>query len=117
KLSGVTANPAPNVTNVTIRSVATNVSARLGTTPPFWTRVGEMTQAETSPDFAPVLQAFLATAQVENGFYAVPLVLHSDAVTRLSAELDVEYLVDQFTGPIGVNEVALVFDVGGRAKA
>jgi len=117
KLTPGTSGGAPNVTNVTIRSVPTNVNARLGTMPPFWTRVGEMTQSETSPDFAPILQAFLATAQVENGFYTVPLVLHSDAVTRLSAELDVEYLVEQSTGPIGVNEVALAFDVGGRAKA
>jgi len=117
KLTPGTAGGSPDVTNVTIRSVPTNVTVRLGLMPPFWIRVGEITQAETSPDFAPILQTFLATAQVENGFYTVPLVLHSDAVTRLSAELDVEYLVEQSTGPIGVNEVVLVFDVGGRAKA
>jgi hypothetical protein len=117
KLAPGTSGAVPNVTNVTIRSVPTNVSVRLGTMPPFWTRVGEMTQSETSPDFAPVLQAFLATAQVENGFYTIPLVLHSDAVTRLSAELEIEYLVEQSIGPVGVSDVVLVFDVGGRAKA
>jgi len=106
-----------DVASATIRSVPTNVTARLGTTPPFWTRVGEMTQSETSPDFALMLQAFLATAQVENGYYNIPLVLHSDAITRLSAEVEVEYLVEQSIGPVGVNDVALVFDVGGRAKA
>jgi hypothetical protein len=106
-----------DVSQVTIHSVPTNVTLRLGAMPPFWTRVGEMTQSETSPDFAPILQTFLATAQVENGFYTIPLALHSDAVARLSAELEVEYLVEQSTGPIGLNEVALVFDVGGRAKA
>ncbi len=117
KLAPGTSGAMPDVTNVTIRSVPTNVSVRLGTLPPFWTRVGEMTQEELSPDFTPVLQAFLATAQVENGYYSIPLALHSDAITRLSAEVEVEYLVEQSIGPVGVNDVVLVFDVGGRAKA
>jgi hypothetical protein len=117
KLTPATAGGAPNVTNVTVRSVPTNVSVRLGTMAPFWTRIGEMTQAETSPDFAPVLQVFLATAKIENGFCTIPLVLHSDAVTRLSAELEVEYLGEKLGDPSGVKEVALVFDVGGGAKA
>jgi hypothetical protein len=117
KLAPGAAGGAPDVTNVMVRSVPTNVSVQLGTMAPFWTRTGEMTQAETSPDFAPVLQVFLATAEVENGFYIVPLVLHSDAVTRLSTELEVEYLVEQLFDPSGVKEVSLVFDLGGRAKA
>ena len=117
KLTPGTLGGAPDVTNVTIRSVPTNMNARLGSMPPFWIRVGEMTQAETSPDFAPILQTFLATAQVENGYYNIPLVLHSDAITRLSAEVEVEYLVEQSIGPVGINDVVLVFDVGGRAKA
>jgi hypothetical protein len=106
-----------DISTVTIHSVPTNVTLRLGAMAPFWTRVGEMTQSELSPDFTPVLQAFLATAQVENGYYNIPLVLHSDAVTRLSAEVEVEYLVERSIGPVDVNDVVLVFDVGGRAKA
>ena len=105
-----------DISMVTIHSVPTNVTVRLGAMPPFWTRVGEMTQSELSPDFTPVLQAFLATAQVENGYYSIPLVLHSDAISRLSAEVEVEYLVEQSIGPVGVNDVVLAFDVGGRAK-
>src|SRR5215207_10949265 len=67
----LTAAPAPaadgpDLTEVIIHSAPSNLSLRLGQTSAFWTHVGEMTQAETTPDFAVALQGFLADAEVEN---------------------------------------------------
>src|SRR5205085_1726642 len=82
----------PDLTMVTIRSVPTNVSLRLGELSPFWTQLGEMTQAKTTPDFAAVLQAALTNAKIENGFYDLPFVVHSDTIARLKVELEIEFL-------------------------
>ena len=90
KLPGLTVNKfkltrpgSLDISHVTIRSFPTNISVRLGQIPPFWTRVGELVTAETSPDFAAVLNAFLADAEPQNGFYQAPLALHSGPVPRL----------------------------------
>lgn len=42
---------APDVTSVTVRSAPSNVTVKVGDLPPFWTRLGEIAQPETSPDF------------------------------------------------------------------
>src|SRR5437764_4672124 len=84
-----------SVTKVTISSVPANVSVRVGQLPAFWTHLGELAVADTSPDFALVLNAFLATAQPQNGFYAIPFVIHSDTLAQLNATIQVEYVIDQ----------------------
>jgi YVTN family beta-propeller protein len=108
--------PDPDITEVAIRSIPTNVSLRLGLLPAFWTHLGELTGPETTPNFAAVLQAFLTDAQVENGFYVVPLILHSDTIGRLTVDLEIEYLVQETALPPGLNEVALPFDFSGPPK-
>jgi YVTN family beta-propeller protein len=108
--------PDPDITEVAIRSIPTNVSLRLGLLPAFWTHLGDLTGPETTPDFAAVLQAFLTNAEVENGFYVVPLILHSDTIGRLTVELEIEYLVQETALPSGLSEVALPFDFGGPPK-
>src|SRR5215212_702584 len=60
---------APGLSSVTIRSVPTNVSLRVGELAPFWTRLGELMTPETAADFSAVLQAALTTTKIENGFY------------------------------------------------
>jgi DNA-binding beta-propeller fold protein YncE len=110
KLTGVPNSFQPDLTTVIIRSVPTNVSLRLGDLPPFWTHLGEMTQPEITPDFTAVLQAALTSAKVENGFYDLPLVLHSDAIARLQVELEVEFLAQVNPLPQGLQEVVLSFD-------
>ena len=62
-----TTSPAAQNTNgkvllygVVIRTVANNISVRLGQFPPFWTRPGALGGPATSPDFAAVLNTFLA---------------------------------------------------------
>ncbi len=128
KLPSLTVNKfkfsrAPNntgtldVTQVTIRSVPTNVSVRLGNLPPFWTHLGELTGEDVSPDFAAVLQAFLSEAKVENGFYHVPLIVHSDAIARLTITLDFDYQIEASVMPEGLNEVLLPYNFSSLPKA
>jgi|GEM_PF-2454587 len=107
----------PDVTEVTIRSVPTNLSLRFGETPIFWTHVGELAQPEITPDFTAALQAFLADAKVENGFSVVPLVLHSDSLARLTVALEIEFLVQESALPKGLDEVVVPFDFSGPPKA
>ena len=103
-------NTTLDITNVTIRSVPTNVSMRIGQMAPFWTRLGELINAETSSDFADVLQAFLSEAEVENGFFIIPLVIHSDTIARLNVELQIEYVLEQLVLPPHLPEVTIPYN-------
>lgn len=128
KLPSLTVNKfkfsqAPNntgtldVTQVTIRPVPTNVNVRLGNLPPFWTHLGELTGEDASPDFAAVLQAFLAEAKAENGYFNVPLILHSDTIARLQLTMEIEYQSEASVMPLGLDEVQLPYDFGSLPKA
>src|SRR5262249_37482391 len=55
-------------------------------------------------------------AKIENGFYVVPLVLHSDSIARLKVDVEVEFLVEQSALPAGLNEVTLPYDFDGLPK-
>jgi DNA-binding beta-propeller fold protein YncE len=105
-----------DLAGVVVRSVPANISARLGKMATFWSRTGDLTAADTSPDFSDLLQVFLNNAEVQNGFYQVPLVVHSDVVARLQAVLEVEYLQQASVLPEGVKEVVLPFDFGSLPK-
>jgi hypothetical protein len=98
-----------DVTRVTIRSTPANVSVRLGEMPPFWTHLGDMVTAATSPDFADVLNAFLAEASAEDGFYAIPFVVHSDSIARLDVTLITDYVIEQPVLPSYLPEVTLPY--------
>lgn len=113
----LTAAAGPDVSEVVIRSAPTNVSLRFGQTPVFWTRVGELAQVETTPDFSASLQAFLGDAKVENGFYVVPLIVHSDSIARLKVEFDVEFLVEQNALPNGLSDITLPYNFDGLPTA
>jgi DNA-binding beta-propeller fold protein YncE len=108
---------ALDVTRVAVRSLPTQVSVRLGNLPPFWTHLGELTAADTSPDFAAVLQAFLNDAKADNGFFSVPLILHSDSIARLQATLEVDYRLEVSAMPPGLDEVNLPYDFGSLPNA
>jgi hypothetical protein len=105
-----------NATAIDVVSPPTNLTLRLGTLGPFWTRIGELTASETSLDFAPVLQAFLAGAEVKDGAYTIPIVVHSDRIARLRVELDVEFLLQASLLPDGVPSISLAFDAGTVTK-
>ncbi|MEZ4664695.1 MAG: choice-of-anchor R domain-containing protein [Caldilineaceae bacterium] len=117
KLSRLPDTADMNVSQVTVRSAPTNVSLRLGQLAPFWTRVGEMTTPAVSTDFAEVLQTFLADAEAENGFYVLPLTIHSDLLARLDVEVAIEYMAQQSLLPNGLSETKLQFDYSTTADA
>lgn len=118
KLTKDPATPGnPDISEVKVRSTPTNISLRLDQKPAFWTRVGEMTQPESTPDFTLPLQAFLAEAKAENGYYVVPLVLHSDSIARLAVALEIEFLVEERALGPGLSQVILPFDLSGLPKA
>ena len=108
---------APTVSTVKIQSLPTNVSLRLGEQPIFWMHIGELAQAETTPDFTAALQTFLNEVKVENGFYVVPLVVHSDSLARLEITLTVDYLIEQSALPAGLSEVTLPYEFDGLPQA
>ena len=112
-----TAAGSPDVSNVVIRTVPSNINVRLGKMGPFWSRNGDLSATDTSPDFASVLQVYLASAPVVNGFYAVPLTIHSDTIARLHAKLDVTFLQQASMMPDGVSEVVLPFDYSSVPNA
>src|SRR5215213_878670 len=107
----------PAITSVSVISVPVNVSLRVGDLAPFFNHPGDMTQPETTVDFAAVLQAVLTSAKVENGFYDLPLTIHSDSIARLQVELDVEFLLEQNPLPGGLPEVVRPFDFSTLAQS
>ena len=98
-----------DVTKVIIRSVPTNVSVHLDQMPPFWTHLGELAISQTSPDFSAVMNAYLAEATVEKGFYVIPFVVHSDTIARLNVELMIDYVIQQPILPSYLPEVTLPY--------
>ena len=97
------------ITQVNIRSFPSNVSVRVGQLPAFWTHLGDLSTSDTSPDFAPVLNAFLATAQPQNGFYAIPFIIHSDTLAQLNATVQIDYFIDQSVLPAYLPEVTMTY--------
>ena len=105
-----------DVNQISVRTSPTNISLGLGQLPPFWTHVGEMTQPQTSSDFAAVLQLFLNDAAVVDGNYVLPLVVHSDALTRLNVVVDIEFINQVSALPTDVSEAALPFTHDSTAQ-
>jgi DNA-binding beta-propeller fold protein YncE len=110
KLKLTNPTKSPTINQVTIRSVPSNLSLRIGDLAPFWTHVGEMPLAETTPDFAALLQNYLVTAKVECGSYIVPFTVHSDTLARLRIDLDIEQVSQTTAIPAGLKEVVQPFD-------
>src|SRR5260221_3855755 len=109
KLTAPPSGAAPAVTKVTIRSVPSSVSIRLGALAPVFTHPGEMTGPLTTPDFAPILQALLADTKVDNGFYDIPVILHSDNIGRLELVFEIDSASRQSALPAGLKEIVLEY--------
>jgi len=106
----LTKSSQPQITEVSIRSAPSNLTLRLGSQPPFWARPGELAQPETTPDFSVILNAFLAEAQAQDGYYELPLTLHSDSLCRLDMDVTIEFVQKQTALPDGLTETVLSFD-------
>ncbi|HEV7377149.1 MAG TPA: hypothetical protein VGN95_20700 [Pyrinomonadaceae bacterium] len=107
----------PDIAQLTIRSTPTNASLRIGDFPALWTRPGELVRPEPTPDMTLALQASLASAKTENGFYLIPVVLHSDTIARLTVLFEIECLIEQSLLPASLAEVTLPFDFSGLPVA
>ncbi len=103
---------SPDVSAVRVRSVPANLSLSLRGQPTFWFVPGELTGPRTTPDFAAALQAFLPEAEVKDGYFLLPFVLHADGIARLAVEIEIEYLRSASVLPPGLAEATLPFDAG-----
>lgn len=95
--------------SLTVQAVPTNASVRLGDLPPVWTCPGELGTTQSSPDFAFVFNAVLAEATAQDGFYAIPVIVHSDTIAQLNFTLSLDYVVDQPLLPPHLPEVTLPY--------
>ena len=102
---------------VDIASMPSNLSLRFGVLPPFWSMTGELAVPTTTPDITSAVQRALAGATVENGYYAIPLLVHSDTLGRVKVVLDIEYLGAAPLVPAGIPEVVLAYDFASLPKA
>lgn len=113
KLLGIAGgnNPSdPAIATVIVRSVPTNVSLKLGKFPPFWTHLGELAAPQTSTDFTDILKVVLATLTPEGGFYALPLVVHSDTIARLKVTVAIDYMIEQRVLPPHLAEINVPYN-------
>ena len=101
---------SPHIDRVDIRTTPSNLTLRLDSQPSFWARPGELARAETVPDFSVILNAFLAEAQAKDGYYEIPVTLHSDSLCRLDVDVEIEFVQTQAALPDGITEAALAFD-------
>ena len=101
---------APVITTVTVRSVPTNVSVKLGQLPAFWTYIGELATEQTSPDFANVLNAYLTTISPDKDFYNLPFTVHSDTIAHLDMMVILEYVIQQRVLPPYLPEVNVPYN-------
>jgi len=116
---GVDPSGPSNLTEVTVgvTSMPSNLTLRFGTLPPFWSGPGELATPTTTPDITNAIQRALAGATVQNGYYAIPLIVHSDTLGRVNMTIDIEYLGVAPFLPAGVPEVALAYDYASVPKA
>lgn len=103
--------PTPRITAVRIRSLPTNVTLALAGRPALWFQVGELAAPVTTPDFGPLLAAYLADgAEAVEGAWRLPFLLRSDAIARLVVAIEIEYLRRAPLLPPGLPEVKLGYD-------
>lgn len=97
------------VANIKVRNIATNVSLRISESSPFFLQPGDLVEKQSSVDFTGLLQANLQTLKANGGFYDVPIILHSDRLTRLSLEVHIELLNQQQVLPQQLSDVQLPY--------
>jgi Helix-hairpin-helix domain len=107
-----TTAPSPDVSLLRVASPPANVTVAIAGGPVFFSRLGELVDPVTTPDFADLLQALLPESDLENGCHLVPFVLHSDSIARLdlTLELDLEVAVDAMPPGLATVQVPYRFD-------
>jgi sugar lactone lactonase YvrE len=116
--SNVRVNDAAALASVTIQiaSMPSNVTLRFGKRLPFWSKTGDLAVPTATADITDAIKLALADAPVTNGFYAIPLVVHSDTLGRIAVTLNLEYFGVAPLVPAGLREVVLAYDYATTAK-
>ncbi|MGB9366926.1 MAG: hypothetical protein WCE79_13035 [Xanthobacteraceae bacterium] len=110
-------NPAAlEAVTVDIATMPSNITLRFGKRLPFWFKTGDLASPTTTPDITDAVKLAIADAPVVNGFYAIPLVVHSDTLGRVAITLEVEYFGVAPLLPAGLREVVMAYDYASTAK-
>lgn len=111
RLADATLPPDLSAVSVGIATMPANLTLRFGKLLPFFSKTGDLALPVTTPDITAAVQRALGDAAIVDGYYAIPLVVHSDTLGRLSVTLDVCYLGAAPLMPAGLREVVLPFDL------
>jgi hypothetical protein len=109
--------PEKDGASIDVATQPSNLTLRFDSLPAFWSRPGDLAVALATPDVTNALKRALEKASVVNGFYEIPIVLHSDTVGRIALTIDVEYLASADLMPAGLREVVLSYDYASVPKA
>jgi DNA-binding beta-propeller fold protein YncE len=101
---------------VKIASMPSNIMLRFGKRLPFWSKTGDLAVPTTTADITDAIKLAIADAPVMNGYYAIPLIVHSDTLGRLAVTLTLEYFGIAPLVPAGLREVVLAYDYATIAK-
>ena len=93
------------VTSIKVRNIASNVSLRIGESSPFFIQPGDLVNSQTTVDFASLLQSNLEGLEPNEGFYQVPISLHSDRLTRLDLDINIKLINRQSALPSQLSDV------------
>lgn len=103
------ATPMATITSITVANIPRNVSLAIGEGTPFLLNPGELVRPLTSIDFTDLLQASLADAEQESGFYRVPFNLATDGLARLALDITVEFTEQQSVIPRQLGSVKMPY--------
>jgi hypothetical protein len=101
---------------VKIASMPSNIMLRFGKRLPFWSKTGDLAVPTTTADITDAIKLAIADAPVMNGYYAIPLIVHSDTLGRIAVTLTLEYFGVAPLVPAGLREVVLAYDYATIAK-
>jgi hypothetical protein len=116
--SNVKLNDAAALGSVTVKiaSMPSNIMLRFGKRLPFWSKTGDLAVPTTTADITDAIKLAIADAPVINGYYAIPLIVHSDTLGRIAVTLTLEYFGVAPLVPAGLREVVLAYDYATIAK-
>jgi hypothetical protein len=100
---------AIDVTQVLVRNTASNVTLRIAESAPFFVQPGDLVNEQSSIDFSQMLEASLATAKQESGFYLVSLNLSTSTLARVELNLEIDTVNQQSALPDKLASVKLPY--------
>ncbi|MEM9549868.1 MAG: hypothetical protein AAGA05_01765 [Pseudomonadota bacterium] len=117
RLSATVASPQPVITELSLRSVASNLTLSIGRQPAAWAMPGEIVTAVETTDLTEFAQAALDEAEVAGGFALLPLHLKTDTTARLAIEVIMDVQEHASGLPAGLRESTLDYAHDGTPEA